>query len=1141
MDTKNVEEKKESVEEKKESVEEKFKNNIAIESIEDVLENKFNYPIDFSEEEKDVDYIIKNLVDFNNSVTVKQSHRYIPYTEFHTGYNNLHFDKDYNSGILPGKEQLEKNPFFKLLKDMPKGALHHTHLYTLIDYEKVIEYILKNQDKWEDNLYICSDPNSNFFLSPFMLPKDESIWRDGKQLDYESGLFKTPIPIIEELELTSQEKIQLKIDNQKNVPLVNGLNFDIEKSNEYNNFFIEYVISENKSKITKDLKLVYTKCFYINNVDNFITKCNNNNNNINHCYFFDNTNKFNPSNTNNNTTFFFSYPEESITMSDKGINNVKNLINEVYKQENYAKAFFIKLDTTEKFEQVTNDLCRAIKYTFTDCEAYPKNIYEMWGFSQPFYDLWINKFLRQNVFSSSFNCNNKENDCKEINKDFPTKWDLLERTTEIGGSLAKHHRIFPFFFGIVLLKAYFDKVNIIELRTPLGNLYRNSFDINNKLTRQKDLKIQNIDLDKNTQETNKVEKIYNDLFSTNDLKENDIFIYKNSNNKIFVDNEEYNVVNNYVNNIFNSNEKDKHFAIINYENIQNELKKNENENELKNFLESIQKKRKNSLLEKIKKSYYQLYFMERIKDIVNNIIYDKTTKPVPQSELSQKEVLSPPRPPPPPPPPPPQSQTSYFKYYPTLEKIINNKNTNNQEMNNNMITELTNLINEKFEYTINNNGITVKDIDVNNENINIDYTIIGASAKSKYINRVSCASIIEELSSMFILSSYIQNKPEISQIYPNRIVGTDLYGEEDLHHTDSPYEKILIYLREYAIANNVSWNYYFHAGENHNYIEKHSNLLLSILLDSKRIGHGLRIIGSPTIMELVKGKDICIECCPISNQVLDYTSNLSFHPSLYYLNSGINVSISTDDQNLYGYDSVIYDYTAIVNSWNLNLVQLKKLIENSLNYSSHKDKKKYYDKNYKEYWNRWVNNIYNYIDDEIIEKIIVSEYIKLKILFNKDKVYKEKKEELQSLIKNYFGNKCHNNDCTNNNCTECDTAIDNMFKKYLTNDFINNIELFFAKKVSIINYFSDYNWYKKCNINSNFYIDNTEKKITPNTEKKITLNTEKKPTLNYFDNFGIGYGGNNNPKNFTKHKYTKNNKLSNKKHLRTTKRKRYIL
>ena len=113
--------------------------------IEDVLETKHIKDINYGDKEAMADYIISNLTEFNNSVLVKQGFRYIPYNEFHSGYNYQHFGNE-KRGILPGKEQLENNVLFNIMKAMPKGAEHHTHLYTFIDFPKVIAYILENQD-----------------------------------------------------------------------------------------------------------------------------------------------------------------------------------------------------------------------------------------------------------------------------------------------------------------------------------------------------------------------------------------------------------------------------------------------------------------------------------------------------------------------------------------------------------------------------------------------------------------------------------------------------------------------------------------------------------------------------------------------------------------------------------------------------------------------------------------------------------------------------------------------------------------------------------------------------------------------------------------------------------------------------------
>ena len=185
------------------------------------------------------------------------------------------------------------------------------------------------------------------------------------------------------------------------------------------------------------------------------------------------------------------------------------VLNNMYSPANYAKLFFIKL-TNDNFMSLCETrknkgkdersvLCQNVSHLFPDCESVPNCIYEMFSFSQPFYDLWINMFVRQSVFESgqiteaiAYYKGKMPADTaekaklekilaaaeaaikQERDKDFYTKWDLLERTTEIGGSLAKYCKIFPFFFSLTLLNAYYDdNLRILELRTPLGNIYKN--------------------------------------------------------------------------------------------------------------------------------------------------------------------------------------------------------------------------------------------------------------------------------------------------------------------------------------------------------------------------------------------------------------------------------------------------------------------------------------------------------------------------------------------------------------------------------------------------------------------------------------------------------------------------------------------
>jgi len=87
-------------------------------------------------------------------------------------------------------------------------------------------------------------------------------------------------------------------------------------------------------------------------------------------------------------------------------------------------------------------------------------------------------------------------------------------------------------------------------------------------------------------------------------------------------------------------------------------------------------------------------------------------------------------------------------------------------------------------------------------------------------------------------------------------------------------------------------------------------------------------------MEIVKEKQICIECCPISNFVLGYVLDLRCHPARGFLHQGLPVSISPDDPGFMGYEGVTLDYVYVFLAWGLDIADLKKLILNSITYSS---------------------------------------------------------------------------------------------------------------------------------------------------------------------------------------------------------------
>ena len=166
---------------------------------------------------------------------------------------------------------------------------------------------------------------------------------------------------------------------------------------------------------------------------------------------------------------------------------------------------------------------------------------------------------------------------------------------------------------------------------------------------------------------------------------------------------------------------------------------------------------------------------------------------------------------------------------------------------------------------------------------------------------------------------------------PNLMIGFDLVDEEDKEHTNLFYINELLEARQKAEQRRITLPFYLHSGES-NWTEN-ENVLDAILLDAKRIGHGLTLFKHPLLMQMAKGRGIAVEVCPISNQVLGYISDLRNHPAVLYINSGLPVVICPDDPGIWKC-TFSYDFYAAFMAWGLDLRSLKQLAMNSLIYSA---------------------------------------------------------------------------------------------------------------------------------------------------------------------------------------------------------------
>jgi len=123
------------------------------------------------------------------------------------------------------------------------------------------------------------------------------------------------------------------------------------------------------------------------------------------------------------------------------------------------------------------------------------------------------------------------------------------------------------------------------------------------------------------------------------------------------------------------------------------------------------------------------------------------------------------------------------------------------------------------------------------------------------------------------------------------ISGFDLVCEEDWNPRCDTFLDLILEAQQKVGKDRLS--FYFHAGESTS--RDNQELYDAVLLGCKRIGHGFALAQHPSLIKKVIEQDICIECCPVSNKALGYTTDLRTHPARSLLTKGVMLSLSPDD------------------------------------------------------------------------------------------------------------------------------------------------------------------------------------------------------------------------------------------------------
>jgi adenosine deaminase len=73
-------------------------------------------------------------------------------------------------------------------------------------------------------------------------------------------------------------------------------------------------------------------------------------------------------------------------------------------------------------------------------------------------------------------------------------------------------------------------------------------------------------------------------------------------------------------------------------------------------------------------------------------------------------------------------------------------------------------------------------------------------------------------------------------------------------------------------------------------------------LSADRIGHGVRAVEDPRLVDRLAEAEVCLDVCPTSNVALSVVETLADHPLPVLLDAGVCCSVNADDPLLFGVD-----------------------------------------------------------------------------------------------------------------------------------------------------------------------------------------------------------------------------------------------
>ncbi|CAK7268286.1 hypothetical protein SEPCBS57363_003018 [Sporothrix epigloea] len=175
---------------------------------------------------------------------------------------------------------------------------------------------------------------------------------------------------------------------------------------------------------------------------------------------------------------------------------------------------------------------------------------------------------------------------------------------------------------------------------------------------------------------------------------------------------------------------------------------------------------------------------------------------------------------------------------------------------------------------------------------------------------------------------------EFKEKWPEYIAGFDLVGQEDMGRPLRHFVPEFLAFQEACARRGLRIPFLFHCGETLDMgTEVDGNLIDALLLNAKRIGHGFALPRHPHILQEMKRKNVCVEVCPISNEILGLTPRIGGHAVYSLLAQNVPCTINSDNGTLFQ-SSLSHDfYQVLIGKADMGLFGWRQLAEWSLTHA----------------------------------------------------------------------------------------------------------------------------------------------------------------------------------------------------------------